>query len=419
MEEDELGRPLKLHGDHVSAGMRAEIFEDAMWAKLLGKSLVPFQYNMWLGGRQQRTNTPLHHDFHDNIYFLVRGQKEFRLFPPAEYTRCLPAGSVKEATLHRNGLISYGPGIREDGAVVDVAREWKVADLERRLESGEFKMSKQEEARARHELDTLQDQMLEEVLGEHVGKANRKLQKKTGKNKGGGDSPSKAVAKDHFCVKSAEEIGDFLTVKLKAGEMFFMPAGWFHEVHSWTEGHSASSEKSDVHLALNAWFHPPMSRSSLEQPYEDGFFRAWYEKQATGELAKEVEAASPTDSVDSLASETFPQLVEGDGDVARKSREENSKMADLDAVETDDEEEEEEEPEEEEVSDEEVISPAEDESSAEQEPEEEPSDDEQLEELSDDAMREFQRKRRKIDKFYLKWSRLYEYQRWTNFTKNM
>ena len=35
------------------------------------------------------SSSGLHHDFHDNLYILLRGQKRFRLFSPADAHRCV------------------------------------------------------------------------------------------------------------------------------------------------------------------------------------------------------------------------------------------------------------------------------------------------------------------------------------------
>ena len=42
--------------------------------------------------------------------------------------------------------------------------------------------------------------------------------------------------------------------EVHAGEVLYLPAGWFHEVTSVGEG------EMRCHLALNYWFHPPVSR---------------------------------------------------------------------------------------------------------------------------------------------------------------
>jgi hypothetical protein len=39
-------------------------------------------------------------------------------------------------------------------------------------------------------------------------------------------------------------------VTVKAGQMLYLPSGWFHEVSS-CSGHSSA------HIAVNYWFHPP------------------------------------------------------------------------------------------------------------------------------------------------------------------
>lgn len=40
-------------------------------------------------------------------------------------------------------------------------------------------------------------------------------------------------------------------VTVHAGQMLYMPAGWFHEVTSY------SSAAKETHVAVNYWFHPP------------------------------------------------------------------------------------------------------------------------------------------------------------------
>eukprot|EP00903_Cladosiphon_okamuranus_P005482 g5466.t2 len=62
------------------------------------------------------------------------------------------------------------------------------------------------------------------------------------------------------------------TVEVKAGQMLFLPAGWFHEVSS------VGSE--DGHMAFNYWFHPPDSFDSPSAPYKSSFWqRDWEARQ--------------------------------------------------------------------------------------------------------------------------------------------
>ena len=53
-------------------------------------------------------------------------------------------------------------------------------------------------------------------------------------------------------------------VDLAAGDLLYLPCGWFHDVTSYAE-----------HRALNYWFHPP-DQPSFEAPYSAAEF--WEEE---------------------------------------------------------------------------------------------------------------------------------------------
>lgn len=63
----------------------------------------------------------------------------------------------------------------------------------------------------------------------------------------------------------------------------YLPAGWFHEVVSFSASPRASSSSpraasgtedfSSFHMALNYWMHPPVFGSSFEFPYVDDYWR--------------------------------------------------------------------------------------------------------------------------------------------------
>jgi hypothetical protein len=87
------------------------------------------------------------HDFHDNLYVLLRGRKRFVLYPPSAYPYLHLRGNVER--LHSNGLISYTPstdpafasmsspgnsGLRADGLDPLDAARWRVKNLDRRIE---------------------------------------------------------------------------------------------------------------------------------------------------------------------------------------------------------------------------------------------------------------------------------------------
>jgi hypothetical protein len=63
-----------------------------------------------------------------------------------------------------------------------------------------------------------------------------------------------------------------LSVDIHAGEMLYLPCGWFHEVISSNGGLASKSDsKPSFHMAVNYWFHPPDGKS-FEEPYADDFW---------------------------------------------------------------------------------------------------------------------------------------------------
>jgi hypothetical protein len=53
-----------------------------------------------------------------------------------------------------------------------------------------------------------------------------------------------------------------LELELHAGQMLYLPAGWFHEVSS--DGGGAGD---GLHCALNYWYHPPKLGTPYERPH--------------------------------------------------------------------------------------------------------------------------------------------------------
>jgi len=351
-------------------------------------NLVPMNVNLWIG----RTPTPpsstssgLHHDFHDNVYCLLRGRKTFEIAPPSSAQGvggCLKMrGEVLK--VHDNGRIVYreqllpdcGGGvdmIRPDGAVESVER---VLELECRREEIEALLAtccdddgeddsnddkknkkKREHDALERELDDIEEQLLEyeihnnsrkfrqddddddgdnsggvsdgeededeEAVGAFFGRRNvvsAPLPKKKAKlgcrspsattNAAGSSatpqspprSPisgknSKRTANDddddddhddnlppNFVVGGKDQVR-FETVELEAGDVLYLPAGWFHEVKSRGDSDDgASDDDADianvgVHMAVNYWLHPPDvdDASSFERPYLSRFWqRDW------------------------------------------------------------------------------------------------------------------------------------------------
>lgn len=71
--------------------------------------------------------------------------------------------------------------------------------------------------------------------------------------------------------------GGVVDVVLKAGQMLYIPAGWFHEVRSRGTVESGVDESEyGGHLALNYWFHPP-DGASFDKPYTSDFWKKDFE----------------------------------------------------------------------------------------------------------------------------------------------
>ncbi|KAI0328819.1 Clavaminate synthase-like protein [Cubamyces sp. BRFM 1775] len=96
--------------------------------------------NLWLGKSKSGSSSGLHHDFHDNIYCLLKGKKRFVLFPPQEVKHLYPYGTLD--TLHPNGLISYEDiPVRSDGLSRRAACKARVRALERKIDALKSKES--------------------------------------------------------------------------------------------------------------------------------------------------------------------------------------------------------------------------------------------------------------------------------------
>ena len=197
-------------------------------------NLVLDNVNIWMGASNDGSSSGCHHDFHDNLYFLIRGTKTFRLRSPDR----LPVTTGKPKIVHKNGYISYVPGIRADGAdMVDVLR----------CKGGEEELDEAEELELKRALSPLVD-----------------------------DSPPS------FCA-TREAPEDAISVTLQAGDIFYLPAGYFHEVISYNDNYEVG------HLAVNYWYHPP-TEPSFSNPYPDNYW-AFKAKRVARRLEKQERAA--------------------------------------------------------------------------------------------------------------------------------
>lgn len=78
---------------------------DFPWVPKLCGNLIPQNINMWFGSSKLPTSSGLHHDFHDNLYILLRGEKTITLFDPKEALNMYTEGEIVK--VYPNGRINY------------------------------------------------------------------------------------------------------------------------------------------------------------------------------------------------------------------------------------------------------------------------------------------------------------------------
>lgn len=87
--------------------------------KIMG-NLVVQNINLWYGLSMSPSSSGLHHDFHDNLYIVLKGEKTFNLFSPSEHNNMYTLGKIVK--VHPNGRINYEGQLTEaDGSDINAA----------------------------------------------------------------------------------------------------------------------------------------------------------------------------------------------------------------------------------------------------------------------------------------------------------
>eukprot|EP00980_Cylindrotheca_fusiformis_P025751 scaffold14558_cov137-Cylindrotheca_fusiformis.AAC.16 len=292
-------------------------------------NLIPQNINLWMGNNTDGASSGLHHDYHDNLYIVLKGRKRFRLYSPMDTEYMYTRGKLLQ--VHENGRINYegdettayGADIKSDAAAraaqaKDVAEEMlanaeqDVADgvegAQERLEQAEEAMDSALEALLDAEADDSEGEEKEDVGGllfggngtnmtendeddendegsdegvvvdqqESSGDVGaRRLVDKTVKN------PNSFSRVDFSLLDNSEDLKklypDMLKAKvafcdIKEGQCLYLPASWFHEVRSY-------GGREGGHLAMNYWFHPPDATNDYAQPYTTNFWPNDYQER--------------------------------------------------------------------------------------------------------------------------------------------
>ena len=280
--------------------------------KLMG-NLVPQNINLWMGNSVDGASSGLHHDYHDNLYIVLRGRKRFRLYSPIDTEKMYTRGTLVQ--VHPNGRINYkgdettayGSDLRSDAA----AKASKGKEIaERMLEEAEAAVSEGKPGaqglleKAEEELDAAMDALIDaemdsddeegdgglfgdedvnheadfvkedieietgtsDIEDEHITK-KRRLVDKTVKNPDNFSRIEPRLLDDLQHLKG--KYPSFLNANaaygdVENGDILYLPASWFHEVTSFGGNNG--------HLAMNYWFHPPDSKNDFSSPYTSDFW---------------------------------------------------------------------------------------------------------------------------------------------------
>jgi hypothetical protein len=115
-------------------------------------NLIPQNINMWMGNNTNGVSSGLHHDYHDNLYIVLKGTKRFRLYSPYDTEHMYTRGRLLK--VHPNGRINYhgeettayGADLKSDLAARASKRK---EDAERLLDMAEKAMEEGKEGAQR------------------------------------------------------------------------------------------------------------------------------------------------------------------------------------------------------------------------------------------------------------------------------
>lgn len=294
--------------DMESARRVRELFQPPLWAIrdqippvppfLAG--LVPQQVNLWVGYSKENAvpsdildpdsryvpgganSSGLHHDHADNLYLLLNGRKRFTLYSPADAHKLYTVGTIRK--IYNSGVIDYeaddnAPSwdhVRDDGALIREVARWRLGqgDLEPATRAELEAVLEHEENGHRHRDST-----------RSTNRDNANLEKTPPSFS---RIPPALLHLDELTPDLRKELEEFsnthfpgflqlnkLTVWLSAGEMLYLPTGWFHEVSSFAN-ETVRSNEDRIHIAVNYWFAPP-NGSSPEKLYADTYWMEDFE----------------------------------------------------------------------------------------------------------------------------------------------
>eukprot|EP00210_Caulerpa_lentillifera_P005687 g5439.t1 len=230
--------------------------------KLLGH-LIPHQVNLWLGSSQKGAMSGLHHDYHDNLYILLKGSKHFLLFPPETAPTMYTYGEIN--CIHNNGRIVYkGQGdVLSDGSdALDVVlwlrnKQNKQTDNAANSEEADLEAALYDFENAQDDYESSSKTSNGSTNHEHHNKRQKMNASQLEEEETEPPSFSRidmSLSDDVLTDRYPNFPGRSSAIEctVHEGQMLYLPAGWFHNVTS--VGKEASG--SNIHIALNYWCYP-------------------------------------------------------------------------------------------------------------------------------------------------------------------
>ena len=168
--------------------------------KIVG-NLIPQNINLWMGNSHNSTgaSSGLHHDYHDNLYIVLRGTKKFRLYSPADTELMYTRGELER--VHPNGRINY---VNESTTAYGAdpmshasAEAAKMKDIaEERLASAELAVEKGHSGAddALEEAEALLEKAMEAILDAETGGGSDEDEEDDDDN-----------VEEEFCLETATE----------------------------------------------------------------------------------------------------------------------------------------------------------------------------------------------------------------------
>lgn len=267
-----------------------------------------------MGTSIQGSSSGLHHDYHDNFYILLNGTKRFKLYSPDSALHIHTKGNIHK--VYPNGLISYvGSETRSDGVPLSLLPTFLKAYANNHNQFTDA--NNEEEMDQNNSLaDDCYDRRSEEeeedeeeiVIGsgfDYKSSDEGEEDKQVPCNWDNDDYDDyddiavsehqvhndSSPAADNFSTipasvfndkdKLIKDFPDVATlpscdIQLQSGQCLYLPAGWFHEVVSFSS--SSDRGSNSAHIAVNYWFFPPNSLTSFDSPYEDDLLKKTMEK---------------------------------------------------------------------------------------------------------------------------------------------